>query len=137
LISSDLIQQEIIDILKADVPLTAVTEDIREANYKGRDFIYPNVRVDLGYQNSRDNGNCEDSHSAINVIVSSNSEKDSSREASQIAGLIKNALAGQRIVGVGWYIATLRCIGMHAPVTSEPNLWRGNVYFRGNIYRSS
>lgn len=131
--SPDLVQQAIVDKLKASLALLAVTSDIREFSWKGRDFTWPNVRVQLGMQFARSDGNCRTTLSSQLFMARASSEKDSAIEALTIAGLINNALFGQQI----WTPVRFTRIdsrGQTAPFQIDPGGWAVDSFFYAQLY---
>jgi hypothetical protein len=124
--------------LKLLLPTAAPgTVDIREWQYKGADFVYPNVRVLQGVQVDRSDGQCIGKKSAVTIFVIANSEKDASDEVNQLVGLISTALTGQRLQGTDWYIPILYPHRITSPRRANPMLWRGTLEFIGNVYRTN
>jgi hypothetical protein len=92
-IRSNTIQAALVAYLKGKATLTSAlvnggAEEIREDGWKGTTFQYPNVRVDLT-DNIPTKRNCPQT---INVTLQVFSEKPSSLEADEIAGIITDIL---------------------------------------------
>lgn len=67
--------------------LLASPEEVREVQYQGTTFGYPNVRLRV-----IDNRRFTDCYHEITVGVQVNSQKDSSKEAENISGIIGETL---------------------------------------------
>jgi len=86
------LQEAIVYRLKHNAALLAAlsdTDEIREAQWQGIEFVYPCVRVALGNQVSALAG-CELYNIAFSILVFS--EEESSKEANEIAYLVSEAL---------------------------------------------
>ena len=138
MISPDLLQVAAVAKTKLLLPPTPPgTVDIREWQYKGADFTYPNVRIQLGVQVDRSGGQCINKLSAVSILWIANSEKEASDEVNQLVGAILNALEGKGLSGVGWYIPALYQRRVTSPRRANPQIWRGTVELVGNIYRTT
>lgn len=137
MIDNDLIQAAIVTKLKADSTLVAwltalgAGSEIREAQFQGRDFLYPSVRVELGTQIEEGNPPC---YSTIPFTVYSYSEKDSSREANQLAGYVNDALLRKNISGSGWQSQLIVSDGMIAARRTSERVWQAVNLYRMNVY---
>ena len=92
---NDQIQAGLISYLKGKTDITSQLTDgadeIREDNWEGTEFTYPNIRVRLISNVSMDDG-CLFSQVAVSFIC--NSEEYSSQEADRISGIINSTLHG-------------------------------------------
>lgn len=91
MINNNNIQEAIIHKLKDNANLTAALmtcDEIRETQFQGIDYTYPCVRVKLGIQVP--NVYCP--IYSIPFIIQVMSEKDSSKEANDIAYLVSEAI---------------------------------------------
>lgn len=137
MIDNDLIQAAIVTKLKADSALVnwltalGAGSEIREAQFQGRDFLYPSVRVELGTQIEEGNPPC---YSTIPFTVYSYSEKDSSREANQLAGYVNDALLRKNISGSGWQSQLIVSDGMIAARRTSERVWQAVNLYRMNVY---
>ena len=93
---NDQVQAGLVSYLqsKSDVTdqLTDGADEIREDNWEGTEFTYPNIRVKLISNMPTDDG-CQLSQVAVSFIC--NSEDYSSQEADRISGIINNTLHGK------------------------------------------
>ena len=140
MISNDVIQADIVAALKADPVLVAAlgSEDrIKEAFYTGKEIDFPAVRVRIMRQmpiSSR--GVCD--HANLSVSIRSFAEGGSSKKASQIAGLVVNALhgfegGGKFFQGDGW-ATYFRNTGYMGPFRTGEKLWSDEATFAGVVY---
>jgi hypothetical protein len=136
-IDNDQIQAAIVAKLKANNPLiTWLTQfqaqsEIREAQYQAAGFVYPNVRVELGTQIEEGNPPC---YSTLPFTVYSYSERDSSQEANELAGLVKDALLRQSVTGSGWHSQLIIADGMIAARRVSERVWQAVNLYRMNVY---
>lgn len=137
MIDNDLIQAAIVAKLKADTLLTAwlaglsSASEIRESQYQSGEFQYPNVRVELGTQIEEGNPPC---YSTIPFTVYSYSEKDSSREANQLAGYVNDALLRKQVSGSGWHSQLIISDGSIAARRVSERVWQAVNLYRMNVY---
>ena len=93
MISNDVIQAALLAKAQAIATLTSAltdgTKGIKEFNYKGTDFSYPCVRLALERQTELSEMSCP---SQVDFSFYVFSEKSSSKEADQIAGIIVSAI---------------------------------------------
>ena len=140
MISPDLLQAALVAILRADAAvigaLPEVANGVREMQWKGTAFDYPNVRVERPALTLQPNGgSCEHRVASATVRVSVHSKQDSSRTAQQILGLVEDALVGRTIETAALRATQLYIVGM-APVApadvayaSAPSgdIWTGTL----------
>lgn len=88
MISVNDIQAAFIYSLKADALITGTlgNYDIREDEWQGKEFVYPNLRVDVGDLIPQLTEPCDQIKVAVNIIVFT--ESDSSASANYLASLI-------------------------------------------------
>lgn len=137
MIDNDLIQAALVAKLKANTALVnwlttfSAQSEIRESQWQGRDFFYPAVRVELGTQVEEGNPPC---YSAIPFTVYSYSEKDSSREANQLAGYVNDAILRKAVSGTGWISGIIVSDGSIAARRVSERVWQAVNLYRMNIY---
>lgn len=140
MISDDLIQAAVIDKLQADAPLVAwltnlgVSDEIREAFWQGREFSYPNVRVQVGTQLPGGNGPCYTTTGQTPFTITCYSEADSSRQADQLAGLVEAALLGRHIAGSGFRTGPVLSDGLIKAVRTGERVWQAVFLGRMQLY---
>ena len=137
MIDNDLIQAAIVARLKANTALIAylttfsAQAEIREAQYQSASFIYPAVRVEMGTQIEEGDPPC---YSTIPFTVYSYSEKDSSREANQLAGYVNDTLLRQLVLGSGWNSGIIIMDGLIAARRVSERVWQAINLYRMNVY---
>ena len=88
LIRSDQVREAIIDVIKANATIMALLDDadeVRESNWKGVEFTYPNYRVRINSITP-----FEDCYQNLDASIYCFSEKKSSQEAEEMAGTVAN-----------------------------------------------
>jgi len=140
MISPDLLQAALVAILRADAAvigaLPEVANGVREMQWKGTAFQYPNVRVARPALTLQPNGgSCEGNVADAEIIVSVHSKRDSSILAQQILGFAEAALRGRTIDTGALRTTNLYVLAMN-PVspTSIPgqpsspgDIWTGTI----------
>jgi hypothetical protein len=95
MVSNDIIQAALLAKAQSIVALTAAltggASSIKQLNFKGTDFSYPSVRLALEGQTELSEMSCP---SQVDFSFYVFSEKSSSKEADQIAGIIVSAIRG-------------------------------------------
>lgn len=137
MISIDLVQAEIVSVLKANGPLVGVVGDeIREEQWQGTEFSYPAIRVSVGDFPDLMGGSCPGLHGTISFRVLTFSEEASSRQADQLGGLIMGALLDEQMKTVQFISGPIRLgrRGQVSAVRTPQRVWRGEVGFACNIY---
>ncbi|MCJ7527443.1 MAG: hypothetical protein MUO37_04930 [Methyloceanibacter sp.] len=137
MISPDVVQAAIIALLKADAPLVAsLAADparIKEADWRGTDFEYPAVRVDITDMRPTGNGNCSEQRQGVTGSIIVYSKVDSSAEAAALLGLVQNAIQQKHLVGAGMSSQVMRPIETHFPYRDN-DIWRGEVVFATTVF---
>lgn len=127
----DLIAQAIIEHLKASATVLAELPDdneIREEEWQGTGFTYPNVRVHITNLGTYDVA-C--TQSPLDVRVQVYSEEPFSSQANRIAGIIKTVLHDKPFTRNGLLIY-LRCT-LTPAIRSDDRTWRSEVLIRGIV----
>lgn len=145
MISHASFQEQVIDELQAFVALTAIVPiaEIRESQYQGTEFTYPNVRVDTRTQIPEGAGNCRTKISIENFAVIAHSESDSSLQCEQICFQIGEAMFGAQLEdttpsqGPAWRTETVNLVQFNAPRRMTEKVWRGEVIFRCRVKETS
>jgi len=142
MISNDLIQAALITALKADTTLvnwlTArdAANEIRENEWQGAAFTYPAVRIDIGLQLPITNGVCHVSQSELTFSIISLSEKDSSQQATILAGLVNAALFAKRISGTGFASLLIDSDGMPGANRTIERIWQVISPYKVRLYET-
>lgn len=137
MIDNNIIQADIVTKLKANTALInwlttfSAQAEVRESQFQGTVFVYPNVRVELGTQVEEGNPPC---FSTVPFTVYSYSEKDSSREANELAGYVNDALLRQAIVGTGWKSGIIISGGVIAARRVNERVWQAVNLYQLNVY---
>lgn len=137
MIRNDLIQAGIVSQLLADTALTSflttagATGEIREAQFQGREFLYPNVRVELGTQTEDGDPPC---FSGLPFTIYCHSENDSSQEANELAGLVNDALIRKVFTGTGFRSGIIQADGAISAIRATERIWQAVNQYITNIY---
>lgn len=137
MIDNNEIQAAIVAKLKANTALVTwltargAGDEIREAQYQARQFLYPAVRVEIGTQTEEGNPPC---YSTLPFTVYAYSEKNSSQEANELAGLVRNALLRKNVTGSGWHSQLIIADGMIAARRTSQKVWQAVNLYRMNVY---
>ncbi len=140
MLSNDLIQAAIITKLKANTALTnfltaaSAANEIREAQWQGREFVYPAVRVQVGTQAAGGNGPCYVTTGQTPFTIYCYSEQDSSRQSDQLAGLVDDALLGLRLSGTGFRTGPVLSDGLVKAVRTGERTWQAIFLGRMQLY---
>lgn len=130
LISNADIQSAIVTKLKAATTVTALVTatEIREDQWQGTDFSYPNIRVRMIRNSPFESENCSITDFSVGIQV--HSEDASSYEADRIAGIISSVLHGHP-----WSTSTLnltlRTTNLVPAIRSDSRTWRAEVLMTG------
>lgn len=134
MIRDDQIQAGIVSYLKSKTTITSQlsdTDEIREDQWQGRDFVYPNIRVRLISNSPQGDirGGC---NHLVSIGIQVFSEQDSSQQADRIAGIIGDMLHGRSF--------SSNSLNFHTTVTnllpavrSDIRTWRSEVLLQCTI----
>ena len=139
MIRNDQIQSALISKLKANTTITPLLasgtyadetweRDIREDQWQGTAFGYPNVRVRLLPSSPIGDKDCSIVKFSVSFLVFS--ESGSSLEADQIAGIINNELHGKTFTSNS-IVISLRLESLIPAIRSDINTWRSEVLMNG------
>lgn len=109
------------------------TSEIREDQWQGTEFDYPNIRVRMiDNKPIIDNPDC--SATIFTVSIMSFSQDASSWEADKIAGIISTSVNGKTFttLGVEIYLRTLNLI---PAVRSDVHTWRAECLMQGTAVK--
>lgn len=138
MISNQVIQADFVAYLKGQVTLTALLYDateVREDQYQGTIFNYPNVRVALGTQIPLTNmEQCD--LARLTFSIRAYTESGSSKTADTIAGIVHGLFHRRQFNGTGWY-AWFYGAGLDSAARMGEKLWRAEASFQGVIYPSN
>ena len=132
MISNSQIQGAWVSALKANAAITALVPavEIREDNYKGTDFAYPNIRIKLGDlvpQNR--NPNCKIFTSTVSILIFT--EQKSSKQADDISGVVCDEFWGKPFTsnGVRFIAINLDSLSPAEVPERDTNSWQSAVNF--------
>jgi hypothetical protein len=139
MIRNDQVQAAIIARLKANATIKALVvsgtfqdetwdADIREDQWQGTTFGYPNIRVRLLPATPLGDKDC--SLIRFSVSLMAFSEEGSSLEADQIAGIINNELHGKTFTSNNIEIS-LRSASLIPAVRTDTRTWRSEALMNG------
>jgi len=140
MIRNDLVQKGVISKLKADVSLItwlttlAAQNEIREAQWQGRTFVYPAVRIQVGTQTEIGDPPC---FSKCNFTVYSFTEKDSSQQADELSNLIDVALIRKKLSpgsGDGFTTGIVIAEGSVKATRRGERIWQAVNTYSVNLY---
>lgn len=125
------IQSALISYLKASTTLTAVVPaaEVRENQWQGTEFTYPNVRVKL-VDNRPAETNCDVSNCMFSILIFS--QLDSSIQAEQIAGIIDVALHARSFSSSNIRFSLWR-MNLIPAIRIDTRTWRSEIQFRGTL----
>jgi len=137
MIPNDQVKEGIVTYLRANASLTALLPDgvqgVREQYWRGQDFKYPNVRVQLETQfDATPETNCTPTIQTWTVYVFS--EKHSSQEADTIAGLIVNYLRGSTFTVKTVKFSNVKVLESIPAVPEDERTWRAQLRCQSIIY---
>lgn len=134
---NDLIQSAIVAYLKSQATILAELPDddeIREEQWQGSTFTYPNIRVRL-ISNIPLENNCDGSTVVMSILAFS--EEASSHEADRIAGIINTALCGSEEKGKSFVYQSIRFStfpnNLIPAIRQDKNTWRSEVLIRATV----
>jgi hypothetical protein len=130
-VRSNIIQAALIALLKSKATLTSALEDpneIRENSWKGTDFSYPAVRVDL-VGNKPSDPHCSQS---FTFTVQVYSEAQDSLQADEIAGIIVDILQAKQFKQDTLNLAFIVTNVRPAYPVGE-TIWRSDVVVNGLV----
>ena len=137
MISDNLVQQDLITKLKTIATVTNVLGDgvsgIKELEWQGDTFKYPCVRLDL-----ESNEYVFDEQElcqlySIEFSLYIFSEERSSKQCSQIKGLLENYLTGIGWTGTNAKYTRLRLIDSVPAVREDERTWRSQLKYRTKV----
>lgn len=127
--SNNEVQAAIIARLKAQTTVTAevVATEIREDQWQGTDFSYPNIRVKMLHNRPQED-NCN--KTIVDVSVQVFGEDASTLQTDRIAGIITNVLHTVQFSSSGTQVS-LRVYDIVPSIRSNARTWRSEVLLAG------
>ena len=137
MIANDLIKEGIVQRLRVHSALTSLLPDgiqgVREVNWRGTVFQYPNVRVQVGSQfDATPDNNCTPTFVTFDVFVFS--EKHSSQEADEIAGVVEAYIRGTTFTINTVKFSNVRVLELVPAIQDDPKTWRSQVRCQSIVY---
>jgi len=129
--SNNQVQAAIVARLKAQVTVTAevAAVEIREDQWQGTDFKYPNIRVKMLHNRPQED-NCN--KTLVDVSVQTFSEDASSLPTDRIAGIISNVLHTVQFSSGSLHVA-LRVVDLVPSTRSNARTWMSEVLLAGIV----
>lgn len=136
MIDNDILKAAIVAKLKTHSPLVALLPEgqdgIKEYEWRGTIFQYPNVRVRIDSQvDTSPDSNCDIMSVSWSIFVFS--EKHSSQEADSIAGLIARFFRGLNFSYTGVKFVRAEIAELVPAITQDERTWRSQVRCRSVI----
>ena len=128
---NDLVQGALIDYLKGQSDVTDLlpsSDEIREDQWQGREFDYPNVRLRLISNDANDDCNRAD----ITLSWEAYSEEASSYEADKICGKIRSVLHNKGFTQSSLHIS-LFSTNLVPAIRRDTRTWRSELLMRGIV----
>ena len=128
--SSEDIQAALLTYLKAQTSITGLlsdTNEIREDQWQARNFIYPNVRIDLGIQRPELSHGCP---SSVTGSVLCFSDQNSSKQADDMAGAAAATLHQKAFTRGGIRFSMMRVTDLVPAIRVDDRTWRSQVIFQ-------
>lgn len=136
MISNNDLKAAIVARLKAFAQLIAILPDglegVREYEWRGTDFQYPNVRVKIdGQVDTSPDSNCSIFSADWSVYIFS--EIHSSNQADMIAGMIANYFRGSNFTYNAVKLVRIQIVENIPAVTQDERTWRAQVRCRSIV----
>jgi len=135
MIDNQVIQADLIRWLLTQVALTSLLYDateVREDQYQGTLFHYPNLRLAMGIQVPiTESGQCD--LARLTFSTRTYAEGGSSKVADTIAGAAHRLLHRKQFKGTGWS-SWFYGAGLSSATRTGEKLWRAEASFQGVIY---
>lgn len=134
IIGDEVIQAAIIAKLKLLAPFGAVVStEIRELEWQGDSFTYPNIRVELEDNTPYYDEQLRCGIQRVEFSVYVFSEQKSSKEASQIKTLVTNALVGDGFSNSTIRFLPIRILDNVPAVREDDRTWRAQIKFGSKV----
>ena len=134
LIRTDEVQTALIIDLLANSDVTDELDDvteIREFNWKGTEFSYPNIRVEIVNANPNESPDCGQSFIGSIYVFSENS---SSVQANQIAGIIADEYYHKSLSSNSIFFTSIG-VSLISAIAQSERTWRSEVQLESMIQR--
>jgi hypothetical protein len=130
------IQAALIWRLKNAASVTAVVPEveIREDQWQGTEFTYPNVRVALGVQSPIGDVNCQISIIPVSVMIFT--EDTSSMNCDKITSVVNDLLHGSKFSHGNVRFASILSRGLVGAIRQDERTWRGESLFQAIVEKA-
>ena len=133
MLRNDQVQAAIVAYIKAQSTITVELKDgadeVREDNWQGTEFTYPNIRVRL-ITNEPADPECNLHSVTLSFLVFS--EDPSSQEADRIAGIINNTLHGRSFQSNNISFS-MRTTSLVPAIRSDERTWRAETLMQARV----
>lgn len=131
---NDLVQSALISYLKSNTTIlnelpASGSEEIREDQWQGTNFMYPNIRVRI-ISNIPYKASCDASEISVGIQVYS--EESSSWQADRIAGIINSVLHTRSFYSSGIHF-NMYTTNLVPAIRRDTRTWQSEVLMRGTI----
>lgn len=134
MLGDELVQAAIITKLKSLTPLvTVASTEIRELEWQGDTFTYPNIRVELETNEWAFDEQEKCLLQYVEFSIYCFSEQRSSKECSQIKSAVINALGGIGFTSGLVKFSRLRLVDNVPAVREDERTWRSQVKFGSRV----
>lgn len=134
MISINAIQEALVTYLKAQATIAAVLNvvEIREDQWEGTSFSYPNVRVAMGINTPMAGVNCNGN--IFNATIYINSETSNSKQADDIAAIVATTLHQVSFIQGARKFSGVTVIQLFPAVANATQkIWTAQIQIRGTI----
>jgi hypothetical protein len=133
--TNDVIQAALVSYLKgkATVTVEVTSAEIREDQWQGTDFIYPNARIKMINNVPERGAACSRGKVDLSILV--HTQDDSSRNADRIAGIINDVLHDIQFSSsdLNVHLVTTNLV---PAIRSDVRTWRSEVRMSGSVSRN-
>lgn len=139
-LSTDTIKGVLIALMKSATTITnklttygTGASEIREYQWKSRDFLYPAIRVRV-IRNLPEDGNCKKANISVSLLVFT--EDQSSATCDEISGIIATYFKGRQYVSTfsgNDYSVSLTRVTMIPAMSLGETTWRSEVILEGYL----
>jgi hypothetical protein len=137
-IRNDEILKSWVQALKGNTTIIALLDDpdeIRQADWKGTNFTYPNIRVDV-FSNNPALQESDKCLADINMSIYVYSEEASSYEANRIAGIIADEYNKKSLNSQGLFFTRCRVDAIVPAIAQDERTWRSQTNITTTVRRS-
>jgi len=130
MIPNDEIQEALIDYAKSKATILAAlndTDEIREDQWAGREFSYPNIRVRI-----IENG-ANECNQDIEFSFQAYSENSSSQQADDLCGIINDELHDKSFSQNGIRFTGVLCSNLAPAMRINERTWRAETFLSAKV----